>query len=112
MRQDWYCDEVIPGNVPVEVLVRTGNTLAFRPPIPGFGTDHVIVIPTRHVSSLLDLDDELAVELLATVKEVAAQVVARHGGCHVLTTLGDEQHNEHLHWHVAAGAGVARFVAR
>jgi histidine triad (HIT) family protein len=30
----------------------------------------------------------------------------------VLTTLGSEQHNEHLHWHIAVGEGVARFVAR
>ncbi|MFD0207041.1 MULTISPECIES: HIT family protein [Saccharothrix] len=110
MRQDWYCDEVIPGAVKVEVLVRTDNTLAFRPPLPGFGTDHIIVIPTRHVSSLLDLDDHLATELMTTVKEVAARAVDQHGGCQVLTTLGNEQHNKHLHWHVAVGEGVARFI--
>ncbi|MFD9699998.1 HIT domain-containing protein [Lentzea sp. NPDC059081] len=112
MGPDWYCDEVIPGRVAVEVLAKTGRTLAFRPPIPGFGTDHVIVIPTLHVTSLLDLDDDLAVELLGTVKEVAALAVEQHGGCQVLTTLGSEQHNRHLHWHVAVGEGVARFVAR
>ncbi|MER5262066.1 HIT family protein [Actinosynnema sp. NPDC002837] len=110
MRQDWYCDEVIPGAVKVEVLVRTENTLAFRPPLPGFGTDHIIVIPTRHVSSLLDLDDHLATELMTTVKKVAAWAVDQHGGCQVLTTLGNEQHNKHVHWHVAVGEGVARFV--
>lgn len=33
-------------------------------------------------------------------------------GCQVLTTLGNEQHNKHLHWHVAVGDGVARFVPR
>jgi hypothetical protein len=27
-----------------------------------------------------------------------------------VATLGDEQHNRHLHWHVAAGDGVARFI--
>ncbi|MCG8922894.1 HIT domain-containing protein [Lentzea sp. CC55] len=112
MGPDWYCDEVIPGRADVEVLVRTANTLAFRPPLPGFGVDHVIVIPIGHVSSLLELDDDLALELLATVKAVARQAVDRHGGCQVLTTLGDEQHNRHLHWHVAVGEGVARFVRR
>ncbi|PWK90631.1 histidine triad (HIT) family protein [Lentzea atacamensis] len=112
MGPDRYCDEVVPGTVKVEVLVRTENTLAFRPPLPGFGTDHIIVIPTRHVSSLLDLDDDLTIELLSTVKNVAALAVDQHGGCQVLTTLGDEQHNKHLHWHVAVGDGVARFVPR
>jgi histidine triad (HIT) family protein len=112
MGPDWYCDEVIPGKVEVEVLAQTENTLAFRPPLPGFGTDHIIVIPTRHVSSLLDLDDDLTMELLTTVKKIAAWAVEQHGGCQVLTTLGNEQHNKHLHWHVAVGDGVARFVPR
>lgn len=112
MGPDWYCDEVIPGKVKVEVLAQTENTLAFRPPLPGFGTDHIIVIPTRHVSSLLDLDDDLTIELLATVKKAAAWAIDQHGGCQVLTTLGNEQHNKHLHWHIAIGDGVARFVPR
>lgn len=111
MSQDWYCDEVIPRRVEVEVVAETGSVLAFRPPRPGFGREHVIVVPKAHVPSLLDLAPDLAVELLAVLRDVAAEVVARHGGCQVLTTLGDEQHNKHLHWHVAAGDGVARFVA-
>ena len=57
-------------------------------------------------------DDDLALELLATVKAVARQAVDRHGGCQVLTTLGDEQHNRHPHRHDAVGEGVARFVRR
>ena len=47
---------------------------------------------------------------------VTALAFDEHGGCQVLTTLGDEQHNKHkhkhLHWHVAVGDGVARFVPR
>ena len=110
MRQDWYCDEVIPGSVEVEVVAETATVLAFRPPVPGFGLDHVIVVPKAHVGSLLDLTPDLAAEMLAVLQQAAAGVIARHGGCQVLTTLGDEQHNEHLHWHIAAGEGVARFV--
>ncbi|QQQ76611.1 HIT family protein [Saccharothrix sp. 6-C] len=110
MRQDWYCDEVIPGSVEVEVVAETATVLAFRPPRPGFGREHVIVVPKAHVGSLLDLEPDLAAEMMAVLQQTAAEVVARHGGCQVLTTLGDEQHNQHLHWHVAAGDGVARFV--
>ncbi|MFC4944783.1 HIT family protein [Pseudonocardia sp. GCM10023141] len=112
MGPDWYCNEAIPGTVKVEVevLAQTENTLAFRPPLLGFGTDHIIVIPTQHVPSLLDLPDDLAGELLTTLKKVAAWAVDQYGGCQVLTTLGNEQHNKHLHWHVAVGDGVARFV--
>ncbi|MBF6227172.1 HIT domain-containing protein [Nocardia abscessus] len=109
---DWYCDEVIPRLVEVDVVIETDQILAFRPPDPGFGVEHVIVVPKKHVRSLLELDPVLGAGLLEVVQAVAQQVVSEHGGCQVLTTLGNEQHNKHLHMHVAAGAGVARFVTR
>ncbi len=108
---DWYCDKVISGKVAVDVVVETDRVLAFRPPIPGFGTDHVIVVPKNHVRSLLEIEPELGAHLLAVVQDVSRQVVGLHGGCQVLTTLGDEQHNRHLHVHIAVGGGVARFVS-
>ena len=111
-KPDWYCDEVIPRLIDVEVVAETEHVLAFRPPIPGFGKEHVIVVPKRHVRSLLELDAETATRLLEVAQLVARGVVERQGGCQVLTNLGDEQHNRHLHLHVAAGDGVARFVAR
>ncbi|MGK8523944.1 HIT family protein [Nocardia asteroides] len=109
---DWYCDEVIPRAIDVDVVVETDQVLAFRPPVRGFGTDHVIVVPKRHVRSLLELDPALGALLLAVTQDVAGRLVDEHGGCQVLTTLGDEQHNRHLHLHVAVGEGVARFVSR
>ncbi|HEX5401104.1 MAG TPA: hypothetical protein VFX16_02240 [Pseudonocardiaceae bacterium] len=110
MRQDWYCDGVIPGNVQVDVVLDTETVLAFRPPRPGFGTEQVIVVPKPHVPSLLELGPDLAIDLLAALRQVSALTVERYGGCQVLTTLGSEQRNHHLHWHVAVGDGVARFV--
>jgi histidine triad (HIT) family protein len=107
---DWYCDEVIPRLIDLDVVIETEHVLAFHPAIPGFGTEHVIVVPKRHVRSLLELDAEHAALLLEVVQRVAQGVVERHGGCQVLMNLGDQQHNRHLHLHVAAGTGVARFV--
>lgn len=109
---DWYCSEVIPRLIDIDVLVETDHVLAFRPPIPGFGTEHIIAVPKEHVRSLIELEPGLGARLLTVVQEVASGVVAEHGGCQVLTTLGDEQHNHHLHVHIAAGKGVARFVRR
>ncbi|MER5466654.1 HIT domain-containing protein [Streptomyces sp. NPDC002668] len=86
------------------------TVLAFRPPQPGFGLAHVIVVPKEHIRSLLELDSTVGAELLEVVQRAARLVVDEHGGCQVLTTLGSEQHNRHLHIHIAAGAGVARFV--
>jgi len=73
------------------VVFETEHALAFRPPVPGFGEEHVIVVPKRHVRSLLELDADTATHLLEITQLAARGVVERHGGCQVLTSLGDEQ---------------------
>ncbi len=109
---DWYCDEVLPGLTPVEVVAEDQQTLTFRPPIPGFGTDHMIVIPKRHVESLLELEPADFTPVLVAVQGAARLLTELHGGCQVISSCGNEQHNRHMHWHVAVGEGVARFTAR
>lgn len=111
-KPDWYCAEVIPRLIEVDVVIETEHVLAFHPPVPGFGKEHVIVVPKQHVGSLLDLDADTAARLLEVTQLAARGVVERQGGCQVLTNLGDEQHNAHLHVHIASGAGVARFITR
>jgi histidine triad (HIT) family protein len=65
---------------------------------------HIVVIPKTHVGSLLTIDDDhLLLELLAAVKQVAAQVVEEKGAARVLTNLGDYQDSKHLHFHVNSG---------
>lgn len=107
---DWYCTYVLPGLVAVDVVRETPEVLAFRPPVPGFGTEHIIVVPRRHVRSLLELDPSTGAKLLQVVQETSAEVIRRHGGCQAITSIGDEQHNRHLHVHLAVGEGVARFI--
>src|SRR5579884_646232 len=100
---DWYCDEVIPGISTAEVLLDTATALAIRPDRPGFSVEHIIVVPKRHVPSLLDLDPSLAHHLLTVVQQMARGVTDQYGGCQVIVSVGDEQHNHHLHIHVGAG---------
>ncbi|MCX4749182.1 ASCH domain-containing protein [Kitasatospora sp. NBC_01287] len=107
---DWYCDQVIPGAVEVDVVLETAAVLAFRPPVPGFGSEHIIVVPKEHVRSILELAPDLAADMLSAVQTLAGAVTAQLGGCQVLTSVGDEQHNRHFHVHIAAGEGVARFI--
>lgn len=102
---DFYCDEVLNGRTPVRKVVETDNVLAFHHTRP-FYPVHVVVIPKRHVGSLLTLgedDGALLLELLAVVRQVASHVVEEHGACRVVTNLGVYQDSKHLHWHVASG---------
>ena len=87
---DFYCDQVLSGRTPVESVFESENALAFMHTRPHY-RHHIVVIPKRHVESLLTLEDEdapLVLELLAAVREVAAQVVAAEGGAHIVTNLG------------------------
>lgn len=104
---DPHCDEVFAGSTPVVRELETDAVLAFRHTRPAYPV-HIVVVPKRHIPSLLDLDDEeLALELLAAVRLVASQVPAQHGAARIITNLGEYQDSQHLHWHVVAGAQFA-----
>lgn len=64
------------------------------------------MIPKQHVPSLLSLnagDNALLIELFEVVQRVAANVVATHGACRIVTNLGTYHESKHLHWHVCSG---------
>jgi len=105
MTDDFYCDEVLSGRTPVEVVRETETVLAYHHTRP-FWPVHVVVIPKQHVPSLVDLgdaDEELLGELLAVVRDVAREVAEQHGAARVLTNLGAYQDSKHLHFHVNHG---------
>jgi histidine triad (HIT) family protein len=103
--EDFYCEEALSGRTPIRKVFETDNVLAFHHTRP-FWPVHIVVIPKRHVSSLLTLeteDNDLLVELFAIIKQIAAKVVAEHGGARVLTNLGKYQDSKHLHFHISHG---------
>jgi histidine triad (HIT) family protein len=105
MTDDFYCDEVLSGHTAVNKVHETTNVLAYHHTRP-FWPVHIVVIPKRHISSLLSIEETdapLLLELIDVIKQVAQEVVAEHGACRVLTNLGAYQDSKHLHWHVSAG---------
>lgn len=110
MTEDFYCDEVLSGRTAVKIVRETDNVLAYHHTRP-FWPVHIVVIPKRHIASLVTLeesDDELLLELLRVVREVAKDVLAKEGACRVLTNLGTYQDSKHLHWHVCAGDAIGK----
>jgi histidine triad (HIT) family protein len=105
MSNDFYCDEVLSGKTEVRIVTETDNVLAYHHTRP-FWPEHIVVIPKRHVGSLLTIETQdapLLLELLTVIREVAAKVVAERGACRVLTNLGEYQDSKHLHWHISFG---------
>ena len=105
MSDDFYCEEALSGKTRVDVVLETDDVLAFHHTRP-FWPVHIVVVPKRHVPSLIDLggaDDALLHKVLAVVRAVAERVTREHGACRVLTNLGRYQDSKHLHFHVNSG---------
>ena len=105
MAEDFYCDEVLSGKTSVEKVFETDNVLAYHHTRP-FWETHIVVIPKKHVDSLLTVEKDLLNELLDVVKTVAALVLGEKGAARVLTNLGDYQDSKHLHFHVSSGEKI------
>jgi histidine triad (HIT) family protein len=108
MAEDFYCDEVLSGRTAVEKVFESENVLAFRHTEP-FWETHVVVIPKRHVPSLLLLeerDNGMLIELIEAVKKVAGDIVNERGAARILTNLGGYQESKHLHFHINSGGQI------
>jgi histidine triad (HIT) family protein len=105
---DFYCEQVLSGKTNVEKILETDNVLAYRHTRP-FWETHIVVIPKRHIPSLIALeesDSEIFLELFDVIKKIAARVTAEKGAARVLTNLGDYQESKHLHFHVNSGSQI------
>jgi histidine triad (HIT) family protein len=99
-KPDFYCDEILSGNVPIDVAYETERVLAYHHSKSPHAA-HIIVIPKRHIVDITTLDDpNLAAEIDSAVRSMAAKVLSEYGIGRVYTNLGMNQHNEHLHWHI------------
>lgn len=102
MSTDFYCEEVFSGKTPVEKVLETENVLAYYHTRP-FWPVHIVVVPKRHVASVLEVESDLLIEIFDVIKKVAARVFEEHGAARVLTNLGEYQDSKHLHFHINSG---------
>lgn len=99
---DIYCDLIIPHKLDIAIVKETDNILAYHHTKP-FWPVHIVVTPKKHIASLLELEGDLAKELLLVVKEIAKDVASKERAARVLTNLGEYQDSKHLHIHVSSG---------
>lgn len=111
---DYYCDVAIPRRTRLEVVHEDDELLAYHHTRP-FWPVHLVVVPTRHVASMLALtraDARLAERLLTVVQDVAAVVEREHGAASIVTNLGAYQDSKHLHVHVRFGDPLPRSATK
>ena len=64
---------------------------------------HTLVIPKKHVTNVLDCDDETLAHVMATVKKISNQYVSLgYDGVNIVNASGSaaEQSVFHLHFHI------------
>ncbi len=105
MECDFYCGKILSGVLDVNVCFENQQVLAFHHSNP-IWEQHVVLLPKRHVESLISLgedDNELLLELMRAARRIATDFMASHGACRVYTNLGEYQSSKHLHWHIGCG---------
>lgn len=101
---DFYCDEVLSGHTPVRVVAETDDVLAFHHVFATWEL-HVVAIPKRHVRRLVDVEDPALVgAIFAVLAQVIRDLGLAESGYKIITNGGSFQSNQHLHFHLVAGA--------
>ena len=101
---DFYCREVISGNLDVDIVFETDLVMAFHHTDPYF-EQHIVIIPKLHIESLVHYPNskELNADLFDAIKVVTTLLERDYGGCRISSNVGSYQSTKHLHWYVHSG---------
>lgn len=105
---DWYCENVINGDLKIDKVYESETILAFHHTKP-FWEHHIVVVPKQHIESMASpeaRDPNLMAEIMNLMSELAEDFQAKYGGCHIGTNVGSYQSAKHLHWYIHAGERV------
>ncbi len=101
-----FC-KIIKKEIPSSIVYEDSEILAFRDINP-VAPVHILVIPKKHISSLIDLnkEDELLIGRIYTViNKIAKQEDIDKKGFRVIVNCGEDggQEVKHLHFHILGG---------
>lgn len=101
-----FC-KIIKREIPSSIVYEDNEIIAFRDVNPQ-APIHILVIPKKHISSLVDLkeEDEIVVGKIYTViNKIAEQEGIDKKGFRVIVNCGEDggQEVKHLHFHILGG---------
>lgn len=101
-----FC-KIIKREIPSSIVYEDSEIIAFRDVNPQ-APIHILVIPKKHISSLVDLkeEDEAVVGKIYTViNKIAEQEGIDKKGFRVIVNCGEDggQEVKHLHFHILGG---------
>lgn len=101
-----FC-KIIKGEIPSEKVYEDDEILAFKDINPA-APIHILVIPKKHINSLLELEEqdyELVGKIHKVINMLAKQLNIEEEGFRVIVNCGKDAGQEvmHLHYHLLAG---------
>ena len=101
-----FC-KIIKGEIPSDKVYEDEDVLAFKDINPATPI-HILVIPKKHIKSLIDLEEEdyvLVGKIHKAIKTIAKKLNIEEDGFRVIVNCGKDAGQEvmHLHYHVLAG---------
>ena len=107
MSDDCIFCKIAAGIIPVKSIYEDEQLVAF-PDIHPMAPTHVLVIPRKHLDSILEAtaaDEKLLAHVMLTLPKIAAQLGIAESGFRVVMNTGKNagQSVMHLHWHILGG---------
>lgn len=104
-----FC-QIVQGKIPANKVYEDPEILAFEDVSPQAPV-HLLVIPKKHIPSLLDLqpeDEKIASQILFRIQEIAKKKGLNKKGFRVVNNIGEEggQSVFHIHFHVLGGRNL------
>jgi histidine triad (HIT) family protein len=101
-----FC-QIIDGKIPSKKVYEDDDVLAFHDIAPAAPT-HVLVIPKKHIPSLMHLgeeDKELVGKIHLVIQKLARELGLDDKGFRVVNNIGEEggQTVFHIHFHLLGG---------
>lgn len=105
-----FC-KIINKQIPSEIIYEDEQIIAFKD-IEPVAPVHILVVPKKHISSVMDLSDEdqaLIGKIYLSIKKLAVELGVEKEGFRVVTNCGENagQTVKHIHFHILGGKKLA-----
>ena len=101
-----FC-KIIKGEIPSEKVYEDDEILAFKDINPAAPV-HILVIPKKHISTLMEISDEnmyLMEKIMKAIQTIAKEQNIAESGFRLIANCGPDSGQEvmHIHIHLLAG---------
>jgi histidine triad (HIT) family protein len=102
---------IVEGKIKGEIVYRDNSIVAFKDINPKAPV-HILIVPTKHIATLLDLQEEdkaIVGEIFSVASRLAEQQGISKGGFRVVANCGAGagQTVFHLHFHLLGGRSLS-----